>query len=439
MSDSPSSGLTNLEKVHEHFRDYESPEIFITAAYLFCVSSCLGRKVWFQGGQPIFPNQQIVLVGPPGVGKTLPSSKMMDLVRSLQEVNPGTKQMEPLVKVAPTSITLERLFETLESVGTALGKDQTGDKPYFHSSLAFMLEGEMGDLFKPGPAAQNLTIFLNGGYDCRSKFEYETKRSGKNYLQNLCVNFFGATTPDWIERNLDSAVIGNGWSSRVVWLYGDEKRKLTTWLKFSPEQEQYLLDIKKHFRELCKLYGEVTMTPECFEAFDKWYQSDPSKNKINHDSKLDHYYGRKKLHALKYTLAFHFAESASKIIELKSFERALEFLAGCELHMNKALASFNQNPLALLAVEMLRMIKAAEPRGGCSTSEIMMELYAKSPKGQESILEVQSFLATTKQIKMLDNRYVTNKVVIDVGEEQFKQRNVKPLTDQEIKDVAFGK
>jgi hypothetical protein len=57
----------------------------------------------------------------------------------------------------------------------------------------------------------------------------------------------------------------------------------------------------------------------------------------------------------------------------------------------------------------------------------------------ESIEEVKSYLQLTKQVKMLDNKFVTNKVVIDVSEEQFKARAVKPLTDEEVRSAAYGK
>lgn len=430
----PDGSLTNLDKVHYCFSEFESPEHFITAGYLFCISSCLGRKVWLQEGIPIFPNEQWALIGPASVGKTLHSSILLDLVRSLMEVNPGTKALEPLVAVAPQSVTLEKLYEKLERCGTAIGKDVTGDKPYFHSSLSFMLEGEMGDLFKPGPAAQTLTLFLNKGYDCASTFDYETKRSGENHVKNLCVNFYGCATPDWIEKNLDSSVIGNGWASRVLWLYAEEKRQRTTFLKFTAEHMAMFEDIKKHFRNVAKVFGEVKMSPEFVEYFDNWYRKDFKR--INHDVKLDAYYGRKKLHALKLAMAFHFAEKTTKVLELDCLLKAFEYLNPCELNMHKALASMNQNPLAVLAQEMLRLLTVK--KDGLSSSELMMELYQKAPKGMESIEEVKCYLSATKQIKMLDSKYVANKVIVDVTEDQFR-RGVKPLTDEEIKSAAYGK
>jgi hypothetical protein len=406
--------MTNFEKVHFYFRDYESPEHFIDWGFLFAIGSCLGRKVWFQGGEPFFPNEQIIIVGPPGVGKSLPSRKLMDLVKSLYKEIAGTKILEPLVKVAPTCVTLEKLYEHLEKCGTAISKDITGSKPYFHSSLSFMLSDEMGLLFKPGPAAQNLTLFLNAGYDCTSKFEYETKRSGENRITNLCVNFFGCATPEWIESNIDSNVIGNGWSSRVLWIYGEEKRKLTTFYKFTSEQDSYLEEIKKHFRAVAELYGEVFMTPECLDFYDKWYQQDPAKLRINHDTKLDSYYSRKRAHTIKVAMLCHFAEKTTMLIELEDFKKALKILATAEMSMHQALASVNVNPTSKLAVDILRYIKQQElsNQQGPTTAEIIGEMFNKAQRGLESIEEARSYLNMTEQIKSEGGRWMVNKKIV---------------------------
>lgn len=361
---------------------------------------------------------------------------MLDIVRSLYKETSGSKVLEPLVKVAPTCVTLEKLYETLERCGTALSKEQTKDKPYFHSSLAFMLEGEMGDLFKPGPQTQNLTLFLNSGYDCKKKFEYETKRSGENRLTNLCVNFYGCCTPDWIERNLDASVIGNGWASRVLWIYGGEKRKLTTFYKFTEQQELYLEDIRKHFRAVAELYGEVKMTPECYEYFDRWYHRD-CQIKINQDSKLDDYYARKKLHALKMAIQFHFAEKLSMVIELEDFKQSLKFLSFIELHMHKALASVNSNPTAKLATDMLRFITGKQEQG-VTLAEIIGEMFGRSIRGMEAIDEAKEYLRVTEQIKQgVEGKWFVNKKIVPV---EFLGREIKRnVSVEEIKEASYGK
>lgn len=431
--------LTNLEKVQYYFKDYESPTHFITWAALFAIGACLGRKVFWQKGEPLFPNEQMIFVAPPGVGKSLPLRKLMGMVESLTKFNPLTKMPDPLVNIAPTCTTLEELYNILERCGTAIPKEITGDKVYFHSSLAFMITGEMGTLFKPGPSASNLTLFLNDGYDCAPRFDYSTKRSGKNHLKNLCVNFLGCCTPDWVARNLDSQVIGNGWSSRVLWIYGEDTRQLTTKLTFTEEQDKILDGFKEHLKYIAELYGEVTMTPECYEMYDKWYQSNPRKNgRINMDSNLDDYYSRVRTHTLKIAMLHHFLEKKNMVLDCDDFEFALQARAEIEPNMHRALASMTTNPYALLAREMLRAIQAGEQKGGMSSSELMMALYEKSPRGAETIEEVKAYLNISKQIKQIDGRWVTNKVVIDVTEDQFR-RGVKPLTEQEIKDAAYGK
>lgn len=411
--------MTNLEKIHNYFRDYESPEQFITVGALFAIASCLGRKVFFQKGEPIFPNEQIVVVAPPGIGKSLPSRKLMGAVRSLYKETPGSKVLEPMVNIAPACTTLEQLYDILERCGTAIGKDITKtDKPYFHSSLSFILADEMGLLFKPGPQSGNLTLFLNAGYDCTDKFDYETKRSGKNHVTNLCVNFFGCCTPDWVERNLDSSVIGNGWSSRVLFIYGEETRQLTTFLEFTEEQEKLFAEVKQHFREIASLYGEVVMTPECREFYHQWYQSNPKQKRINQDSKLDDYYSRVRLHTLKLAMLFHFLEKKTLVLELEDFQLALKHRAEWELNMHKALASVNVNPLAKTATDILRFIQSKPD--GATIADIIGEMFDRCPTGMKGIEEAKDYLNQSGKIKPQGNKFIINQKILDLAAEREK-------------------
>lgn len=440
--------MTNFEKLHYYFKDFESPEHFITSGALAAVSCCLGRKVFFQKGAPVFANQQTVIVGPPGIGKTLPMSFLMNELRTFyknsEEGNGSKLKLEPEIYVAPDCTTLEEVYQFIERAGTAIPKDVTKDKPYFHASITFLLEDELGILFKPGPNASNLTLFLNAGYDCKQTFQYKTKRSGENNARNLCINFFGCTTPDWMEKNMDSQVIGNGWSSRVLFVYGGQCRQLTTFLEFNDLQNKAFKEVVEHLRSLTKLYGEVVMTPECREFYDRWYQSNPkTENRINKDQVLDNYYSRVRLHTLKLAMAFHFLESKDLTLTVDDFQKAIRFRALIEPDMHKALASINQNPLVPLSEAMLRYIGSKED--GVTTAELIGEMFAKSRNGLEGIEQAKEFLRLTEKIKPDGNRWVLNKKILsfekaqeDLKRDNSNLRNAQPTTTL-VEGKVYGK
>lgn len=403
-----------------YFSSYESPEIFIKWNFLYSIASCLGRKVWFQEGEPIYPNIFVIPVAAPGIGKSMPAKKFASLLSSLTKLD-SRGQLQDLVNIAPQVVTLERLYEVLEKCGDAVQrKDSQGNPllkpdgklapPYFHSSASFLLADELGMLLKKSDQMKNIVLFLNGGYDCMDKFRYETKRNGINVVNNLCINFFGCCTPDWVSENVSSGLIDNGFSSRIFWIWGEEKRQMTTFYKFSEEQNKLLEELKNHFRAIAQLCGPVNFSEEAMEYFENWYQKESVKDRVNKDGKLDHYYARKKIHFVKISILAHFMEnSSSMVVGLNSVKQARKWLTEAELDMHKALASVNQNPIARMAADMFRDVKA---KGGMTRVEFIAKYFTNGNIPQ--IDEAINFLSVTQQITgSPGGRFVLTRKVIE--------------------------
>lgn len=400
--------MTNHEKLMEYFRDYESPRHFLTWDWLYMISSCLGRKVWFQTGAPVFPNIYVVIVGPPAVGKSMPARKLGDALAKLTKIEPDGK-IKDLVNIVPECVTLEKLYDVIEkSTDVVPPNPETKAKPYVHASVSFLLAEEMGLLFKKNDKMSDLILFLNAGYDCTSKFRYETKRNGSNIINNMCVSFFGCCTTDWIARNISSSVIDDGWSSRVFFIYGDTRHQLTSFYKFSPDQDQYLNDLKKHCEKIAKISGEVTFSKEAEDYFHEWYQNRQTKERINKDPKLDNYYSRKKLHIWKLAMLLHFSEHTDMVITLEDMIGAFKIAADAEMNMHKALASINTNPVARLAESIVASIKSSQQ--GMTWVEIIHRHFNDvQVGGMNSLMEARDYLILTGRIKSDGNKFVLPK------------------------------
>lgn len=409
--------MTNFDKIHEYFLQFESPEIFIDWDYLYAISSCLGRKVWLQEGLPIFPNEYVIIVAPPAVGKSLPARRLGEIISSLQvsKRKPnGDEVVEDLVNVVPDCITLERLYEVLEKSGTAIRLPDKDKVPYFHTSVSFLLADEMGLLLKKSERTKDIILFLNAGYDCTSKFKYETKRNGINLVTNLCISFFGCCTPTWMAENIAASYVDEGWSSRVIFVWGEEKRKLTPFYTFDASHEQILKELRTHFKQIATLVGEVTFTPEAKEYLRHRYNSTNGykEQRPNNDPKLDSYFSRRHLHFQKCCMLMHFAEYTSMTISLDTVKKADAFLGKTELNMNKALNSVSSNPTAKLAEEIMRAIGSSE--NGLTRPEIVVKFFARALGGMQSIDEALSYLTVTQQVNFVSGaKYNLAKKVIN--------------------------
>jgi hypothetical protein len=413
--------MTNLQKGHHYFSQFESPEIYISWDLLYAVASCLGRKVWCQDDNPIFPNIFVIIVGPPSIGKSQPAKQLGSMLASLVKTD-AKGNVHDLVNISPTCITLEKLYDFLEKCGDAV-RIKEGAPPYFHSSASFLLADEMGLLFKKSDKTKDIILFLNAGYDNIEKFRYETKTKGLNVVTNLCVNFFGCCTNNWIADNLSNSVIDEGWSSRAFFVWGEKKRQFTTFYKFSDDQKKVWGDLKEHFKKIANLCGAVSLTPEAHAYLDKWYQTSEGGDKfrVNNDAKLNYYYGRKKLHVIKIAMLYHFLEQTTMEITLADLMWAFKFLAETEMDMHKALASINSNPNAKLAEEILNDIKA---NGGKTTIEIVAKFYGQAGQGgRAAIDEAVMFLRDTQKIKMGGNggKWEINEKVVPVDFSKTKE------------------
>jgi len=183
-----------------------------------------------------------------------------------------------------------------------------------------------------------------------------------------------------------------GFTSRVIFLYGEKPRKRTTEIIITPDQEAELEKIKEHLHKVASLYGNVKMTPEAYAVFDDWTQKKQDVP-VNSDPKLQYYYGRKKLHLIKLSMAIHFSEKLTMQIDKEDIEEALRVLAIAELDMPKALNSRAANPIAELAEAIMAQTQKANKL-------TMLELLKNNFNGgnKQQISEALDYLVTTNQL-----------------------------------------
>lgn len=391
--------MTNFEKFHFFFKDMESPTHYLDWNFYFMISSCLARRVWFGDNEfPIFPNLYLIFVGPPSLGKSLPANKCKEVLSKLETIitKPPIKEgddpiikLKKLVQIAPDSCTLESLWEALSKISEGIPYGEKPRKVYSHASLCFYIGDELGNLFREN--TQDLVKFLTAGFDCGNFFR-TTKHCGIVDIRNMCINLLGCCTPNWIQDTLSDSLIEEGFSSRVIFLWGEKKRQLTPELRIAQDQKDAMIELHKHLMELCKLFGEAKVTPEAKQWFNEWYMHSEA-TKANNDPKLAHYYGRKKVHLRKLAMILHFSEKTDLLITVDDYKKALIILDTVEMSMHKALGSKNRNPISTLANAILMQVKSEGPTGA---KKILVTHYNGGNKAE--IEEALSYLTMTDQL-----------------------------------------
>lgn len=390
-----------------------SPQVYIDFGFYYLISATLQRKVWYgPDHSPLYPNQYIVFVGEPGIGKGLVLKQVANILRhhklkkrertDVEGINREVVEMlaradlddaekdeqrgdnkkldEPLlIPVAADATTYEAL------VGAMCRALRRKDFPYFdeklqrnltgvytHSSLAFCLE-ELSSLLRRH--ADDVVQFLHVGFDC-GDYKKDTKTQGVDKIQRMCINLLAGTTPSFMQRTFSDGLLNEGMSSRSLFLFAPKNRSNTLNIPdLTPEQVQHRQDLIDHVEKVAHLYGRVTTTPE-IEAFLQIWWNEQQQSKVNTNEKLKHYYARKQIHMRKLAMAIHFGKSLSMQLTMEDHVEAIAALASIEIVMHHALIHGVANPLYRLGNKMIDYI---DELNGATAKELLVKFWDELP------------------------------------------------------------
>lgn len=369
--------MTNQEKFENYMHDVCSPRHFIRWNYLFSISSILARKVWLTDidALPVFPNLYVVVVAPPGVGKSVVADitkKKLAALKSVEQLPGGKNIIKNLVTYSPDTLSIERLIESMANKVDSL-KISDGPPPkfYIHSSMTFLITEELTVLFKS--KQESLVDFLTSGWNC-GEFKQELKTNNQRYnIRNMCINFMGCTTVERLAKCVNSDLISQGFTARTIFLYADKKFHIKAGFNPTEEAKEGFKDVEAHWKKLGKLLGQITISPEASEWYDNWLLKE-SGRVLNKDKKLEDYYGRKDHHLKKLAIVMHYREKTTMVLDVEDFVEAKRELELNEMDMHKALRSLGRNPIHTLAEDIKRGLEHST-NGGMSSIRILATYF----------------------------------------------------------------
>jgi len=298
-----------------------SPLLFRKWTAISMIASAMGRGVHTvisEPDGPIYPNFYIILVGPPGMGKSIGSVNGRRIVKRVPSISTG-----------PDKITPERLVSKL----TQMTKEQDrAVMALFIDELSVLLQRK-GDF--------DLTPILTGAYNCPEEFIYETESKQEQRLANCCLNILATTQPAYIAEKFTISDLGQGFPSRLFFIYSDQAVPPTYFGTYSNE--------KPHMSELVKALTETEM----FKGAVKWSSAaqqlfvkltDAKIPPIPTAPHLEHYCSRRDLHLTKLSLVMMRARNPRAMeLEREDIERALETMLEAETVMPLALSAIGGN------------------------------------------------------------------------------------------------
>lgn len=350
------------------------------------VASALQRKCWVDWGTLTFyPNMYIVLVGPPAARKGT-------------AMGFGKVFLDALgIKTAADETSRPRIVQALQE-SHATSQAKTGELCYHCSLTAFSTELTVF----LGYDDKEMLTYLCKLYDCEKTFRYETVSRGTEEAPNVWFNLLGATTPAQLQSSVPEGFIGSGFTSRVIFVFEEDKGKTVIKPTLSAEQRVMMADLTADLGEIHNLCGRWTFEDGFEEVYGAW-RVDAEETPPSTDPRMEYYAQRRPTHLFKLCLIFSAARSSEMIIRVADLEKAISVLTDTEAKMPHVFAGLGSNPLAALQHRVKQVIR----KNGAMKLSALAEMF-ESDASRQQLVEA---LAALEQIGFLQMDVVNRRVV----------------------------
>lgn len=302
-----------------------SPALFRRWCALSAISSALERKVWVAPyGAPLYPNTYVILVGPPGVGKSVVTSVVQDLMTSL-----------PSHHFASSSLTKAAMMDELTAARRAIVRPGL-TPPYVEFNFLSILSNELGVLI---PAYDN--DFMSALTDIWDGHGYsERRRSNKIEIKmpDAQFNILAATTPGYLSGTLPEGAWDQGFMSRTMMIFSGETILRPLFQNLEVDEAAFK-QLKEDIKRISELFGKMSFTPEAASLISEWHMAGGPP--APEHPKLHSYNARRTTHLLKLCMLISVAESDDLIITEEHFISALDLLVETEAAMPDIFKAMN--------------------------------------------------------------------------------------------------
>lgn len=337
----------------------EPPALFREWVAMSVIAAALKRKTYLQWGRyKIYPNLYVMLIAPPGTA------------RKSTSMEPGEDMLKDIgVKLAPEATTRESLIRSLAEATDTEIDVESGDM-IMHSSLT-IFNSEIAVLFGNNNTA--LIAALTDWYDCKDRWRYETKGSGKDDINGVYVNLLGATTPDALQRMFPKELIGGGLSSRIIYVYEEKMHKPVVFPFLQEEDEEMKELLKNDLERIQMMKGDFLPTDGFLDLWAEWYLKNYDKRIFSGDPNFQGYASRRPAHVRKLAIIMSAATRRDQAVTRQNLADAIDLLERTEVKMPRVFSGYGLGKTSDVTSRIMDFIAA---KGKTDTREILTAFYA---------------------------------------------------------------
>ena len=367
----------------------EAPSAFVIWSAISVISAVLKKKIWVnRGTYKVYPNQYIVLVGPPGVGKGT----------AIHPAHAFIKDYKPqLSNYLSDRITAPKIIEKLAN-GFQTQHIHNGLITTSTESTAVIMATELSTFLG---SSDWMPTFLCDTWD-KSEFEYDTKNKGSSHVKDMCVSLIGACVPDFIRkingRQNASEAINGGFTARTIFVFASEKSKKLPWptsLENTPNGQQTIANLRFDLEQIannCK--GEYKFSQDAALLWYQWYNKHGPNEQ---DSDVVRYFkSRQDVHILKTAMCLEAADNDGNLINLWALQTAIALVDGVVKTLDICFRGVGESSLAEATGKIQTYI---ERKGIVSRGELLKMFYRDA-----TIEDLDRIISTLLQIGVIMTR-----------------------------------
>lgn len=345
--------------VQEYVAESECPKRYHQWCMISAVATLLGRNYALPFGfGNIYANTFCMLIGSPGARKSTAIKAVVQLLKQ-----------SGYTKIAANKTTKEKFLLDLHG-----HQDDTGAAHTAEAILASNIGARktFSNLFGDDDidsdekkeiliAADEFTNFTGAGnyefisllgelWDCPDEYVNRVKNSKSFTITDPCVNILSGNTPIGFAAAFPPEVIGQGFISRLVLVYGERTDVRVT----IPRAPLAILrdEIVQELNEIRSVVnGYASIEPEAMEAIDWLYKNWDDLD----DMRFQNYSSRRLTHLLKLCMIFS-AMSKRTVITIEDVITANTLLTVTEEDMPKALGEFGKSKHSDVANKIVEVV-----------------------------------------------------------------------------------
>lgn len=295
-----------------------SPPSFRLWTAIATIACVLERRVWTATDiAPLYPNLYTVLAGSPASGKTIMVNRAKDLLLSLSR--PGGVYLGPDNPSAASFMDALKASAKISINGMGI--------PFF-SAMAVMCT-ELGDLiskFDKDFVAKLTTLYDNPGSYSMPRRSVESIT-----VEAPNINILAAATPDALGDTIPESAWGQGFTSRIIFIYGaipDLRRNI-----FKKPEDTNSTELKARLKVFFEeLHGEFLWEEAAQDEMHRWF-NDEKMAPIPTYGRLVNYCGRRDVHVMKLAMISAVSAGRGLTVTLEDFNRGRKWLLDAETLM----------------------------------------------------------------------------------------------------------